>query len=379
MQTVNTNAIANGFQSLAQALVPNTNAMIQADLALGRRSLMEAQGEAARAQALLSQARAETEPARREALLAQAAQANANAELLGAQTEGVNLDNLDTTRRQAAEDQLADLMAGGDFSQQSTRGAAAGQGVYLEGGLPANIGPIAGASAYVQPGMLPPGALADAFVGTGAVENYGQTGAGVAANDDQRLAEIITQADQAIRMHELGVGSGSGRAPQGSVPRMTSGDLERLDEIVVQRLSGPHGAFPGVELAPGIVGAVSERAAQIYMAQSRPDMASAVAQAIREQNLTQQGGGWFSDPTVQSGAPAQPAPQAQPTQPTQPAQPASPGAPTSADAMLPGLQPGQTVQLNDGSVFGRDGQGYPIMLVDGRWVPVSGPMLRLFE
>lgn len=166
-QIVNNNGIQQGFANLAQILAPNANNVIQADLARGRRDLMDAQGAAATRNAATAAGKLDllrTQDGR-------AAEIHQNAMALGEALKGLDL---------ATQGGVAGLI-----------GALVGAGADIN-----DPGAAAGYSVMLDPNARNQNELANIFLGTGVVDNFGQTQPG------QAQAEAASQAE-AVAVQEL--------------------------------------------------------------------------------------------------------------------------------------------------------------------------------
>jgi len=191
------NGIREGFQALAQIFAPNAGGMIEADLARGKRALMEAQSGQANAVAGDYRARAGSGMYDQQANLygAQAGQANAVA---------------DTTRNADGREQqthdnlmgLAGALTGIDPATPEGRkaliGALGSAGIDLN-----DPGTVAGYSTLINPQFETPDNMAQVFLGTGVVDNYGQTQPGQAQAEADAQTRQGMVNDQSMANSEL--------------------------------------------------------------------------------------------------------------------------------------------------------------------------------
>lgn len=154
---VNNNGIRQGFANLAQIFAPNANQMIQADLARGRRDLMNSQQRNFDATASATAA----DTARRD-------QVHGNLMGLGQSLAGLDLTD------QAGRAALIGILGGAGLDLQHPD-AVAGHGVFL------------------NPQFTTPDNFANIFLGTGAVNSYDQTQPGQAQSEDAARALALTE------------------------------------------------------------------------------------------------------------------------------------------------------------------------------------------
>lgn len=408
---INSDAIARGFDALARAFVPNANAMIQADLARGRRdlmreqalseparrALMEAQAAQAMAQAgLLSQQEADL-VATRAARIAEresiAAKNNADAEYRGAETERY---------RQGTEgrQQLSDVFTGEGFdpANPNDRARLAGAAALTPDGLGGAMPGVVAGSVFVNPNYQSPTDIGTAMVAAGNVGDYSHTPGGfyadqarqaretAAANENalaiQRaanegaVANTMAGADADIRRHEAGIGVRGASTPK--TYTLSPMETQRLNNMITEALVGEKGRFEGHVLAPGVLTELAGQVGEVYSRTG--NLAGAVADvlsgaALQSERYDPWGPFNAEDRVVLTpGAqPAQPAQQTQPAQPApdaQPAQPAPAAQPVVDPARLQALQPGERADFG-GVIVGKNSAGHPYLWDGKQWVPLQ--------
>lgn len=355
--------IAAGFAALASALIPNSQGLIEADLARYKR----------------------------DGLIADTNRTNVDATRLAADRARLQAEADRTNGYIAADKNIAAILADPGFNpaDPAWRAKLAAASAGVEGGLSEAAPGMTGAATFINPNFAgSPDAFANILMGTGVVDDYGKTQPGFTADltaqgqrndatiagdaaanaaDNTRaldVARIQAQAEMdrlkyATTTPVTPGAAGSATAGAGKVATpltIKPGDSAKFAEAIAGQIEQ---LYPGAVVDPALLQQLTSEATTLFQTNRNAD--AAIAEVLSGLTATTQDESWWptGDTTrVQRGS-AQPAVAAPPAGPS--GAPAAPTAPASSASAAP--------------ITATDANGRKIMFdpATNQWVPL-GPV-----
>lgn len=345
--------IAAGFNVLAQALMPNAQGLIEADLARYKR----------------------------DGLIADTNRTNVDATRLAADRERLLTEARRTQGFIDADRNLAAVLADPGFNpaDPAWRARLAAAAVTTQDGLSKGPAGVTGMSTFIQPDFAgSPDAFANILMGTGVVPNYANTQPGFQANEAGEMARNAadnTRALDVARIQAQGemdrlayatttpLAPGAKGAGGGSTTPLTvqPGTAEKMAEILAGRIEQ---LYPGAIVDPAQMQQMVTDASTLFQQTRNAD--AAIAQVLSGLTTTTQDESWLPTGDTTRGQYVSPMGAAPAAPAAAPSATVPPATATGAPAVT--APPPQAITAVDA-------QGRRIMFdpASNQWVPV-GPV-----